>query len=153
MVAAPKHMARALTGLRHLSRAVSREELGSANRNKATRRLARAHARVANCRRDFLQPLSSELVKTHAELAIEDLAVKNLVRNKRLSRHIADASWGSFEEVLCYKATWHGTTLVVAPRLFPSTKTCSSCGWVKEKMTLAAGLSLCGTGLRLRRRP
>ena len=67
---------------------------------------------------------------THGAICIEDLAVKNMVKNHHLARSINDAAWGQLGSQLRYKADWYGATLVVAPRFFASTKTCSSCGWV-----------------------
>jgi putative transposase len=116
---------------------------GSANRTKARLRLGRLHGRVANRRNDFTHRLSSQIAKTHGAICIEDLAVKNLVKNHHLARSINDAAWGEFGRQLHYKAEWYGAILVVAPRFFASTKTCSSCGWVWQDMTLADRVFAC----------
>ncbi len=91
---------------------------------------------MADQRHDFCHRLSSELVKTHDALCLEDLAVANLVRDPHLARQIADASWGRFAQMVTYKSAWFGSDLCVAPRFYPSTKTCSACGWLWSDMTL-----------------
>jgi putative transposase len=95
------------------------------------------HAQVADRRRDFLHRTSTRLVKTHDGLCVEDLAIQNLVRNRHLARAISDAGWGEFARLVAYKASWYHCELVVAPRFFASTKTCSGCGRFKESMALS----------------
>jgi putative transposase len=128
---------RRLSRLRRRSRALSRTQGGSRNHAKAARRLAREHAYIANARRTFLHEVSSQLIKNHAQLAIEDLAVDNLVRHNRLARGIRDAAWSELARQLVYKAGWFGTDLVVCDRWYASSRTCSRCGTVKERMELA----------------
>jgi putative transposase len=148
----PKPMAGRLGRLRRRSRALSRARRGSHNRFKAARALAREHARIADARRNFLHQVSSQLVKTHARLAIEDLTVANLVRNKHLSRAISDAGWAELARQLTYKTAWLNGELVVCDRWFPSTRTCSCCGEVKRQMTLAERIFSCDAcGLRMDR--
>jgi putative transposase len=109
--------------------------------------LAREHARIANIRRHFLHEVSSQLAKTHSRLAIEDLATANLIRNRNLSRAIADAGWAELDRQLAYKAAWCGGELVICDRWFASTKTCSACGTPKQQLGLAERTfhcSLCG---------
>jgi putative transposase len=106
---------RSLTQLRRADRTAARRQKGSQNRRKANDRLGVIHARVANQRKDFLHRSSNTLVKTHDRLCLEDLAVQNMARNRRLSRHIADAGWATFRSMVTYKATWYGTELVIAP--------------------------------------
>ncbi len=144
-VSAPRPLERSVGSLRRASRTLSRRQLGSQNRKKARVRLQLIHAQVADQRRDFCHRLSSALVKTHDALCLEDLAVANLVRNKRLARQIADASWGRFSEMVSYKADWYGSELCVAPRFFPSTKTCSACGWLWSDMSLKDRTFICAT--------
>jgi putative transposase len=144
-VSAPRPLERSLGSLRRASRTLSRRQPGSQNRRKARVRLQLIHAQVADQRRDFCHRLSSELVKTHDALCLEDLAVANLVRNKRLARPIADASWGHFAQMVSYKAEWFGSDLCVAPRFFPSTKTCSACGWLWSDMALKDRTFICAT--------
>jgi len=125
------------------SRSLSLKVPGSVNRTKARARLGRLHGRVANRRSDFTHRLSSQIAKTHGAICIEDLALKNMVKNHHLARSINDAAWGELASQLRYKADWYGATLVVAPRFFASTKTCSSCGWVWKEMTLAQRVFAC----------
>jgi putative transposase len=129
--------------LRRYSRALSRARRGSGNRAKAARRLRREHARIADARLSFLHEVSSQLVKNHAWLAMEDLAVTNLVQNNRLARAIGDAAWSEFARQLAYKAEWFGAELVVCDRWFASSKTCSRCGVTKERMALAERFFAC----------
>ncbi len=134
---APKPLQRGMVRLRRLSRAVSRTQSRSCNRAKATRRLSRQHARIADVRRSFLHQVSSQLVKTHDRLCLEDLAVANLMTNRHLARAIGDAAWAELARQLAYKATWFAAEVVVCDRWFASTKTCSGCGMVKQRMGLA----------------
>lgn len=95
-------------------------------------RFARLHRRIVNIRNDFLHKLSTDLAKTRPVVVLEDLNVKGMVRNRHLARHIADAGWGRFREMMKYKTSWYGSMLLTAPAFFPSTKTCSVCGSVKD---------------------
>jgi putative transposase len=140
---APKPLQRGMVGLRRRSRAVSRAQPRSSNRAKATRRLSRQHARIANMRRSFLHEVSSKLVQTHDRLCLEDLTVANLMGNRRLARAIGDAAWTELGRQLTYKAAWLGAELVVCDRWFASTKTCSGCGMVKQQMRLAERIYRC----------
>jgi putative transposase len=142
-IQAPTPLTRALPKLRRANRAVSRKRPGSRNRAKAVRRLGRVHGRVADQRRWFTHQVSTGLVKTHDRLCVEDLAVANLVRNRHLARSIADAGWGQLHQQLVYKAIWYGTELTVAPRFFPSSKTCSRCGRRNPQLSLAARVFRC----------
>jgi putative transposase len=139
----PQHLVAAGPALARASRSVSRKVVGSANRTKAVVRLGRFHGRVANRRRDITHRISSTIAKTQGAIYIEDLAVKNMVKNAHLARSIHDAAWGELASQLRYKSAWFGATLVVAPRFFASTKTCSSCGWVCQEMTLAERVFRC----------
>jgi putative transposase len=134
---------RSLRALRRAGGRAARRQKGSQNERKAHDRLRVIHARVANQRKDFLHRSSSALVKTHDRLCVEDLAVSNLVRNRPLARHIADAGWGTFRQMVDYKASWYRTELLIAPRWFPSTRTCSSCGWHWAEMALSDRVFRC----------
>jgi putative transposase len=149
---APKPLEHSMVGLRRRSRAAARAEPRSRNRAKATRRLSRKHARITGIRRTFLHEVSSQLVKTHDRLCLEDLAVANLIRNKHLTRAIGDAAWTEFARQLGYKAGWFDAELVVCDRWFASTKSCSGCGVVKQQMGLAERIFRCaGCGLAIDR--
>jgi putative transposase len=133
---APKPLVKRLGRLRRQSRSFARTRVGSKRRARAAQRLAREHARIANIRRSCLHEVSSQLAKTHSRLAIENLAVANLVHNKRLARAIADVGWAELARQLAYKMAWLDGELVVCDRWFASTKTCSACGKIKHHMRL-----------------
>ncbi len=134
---------RSQTALQIADRRASAKKLHSKNRRRANARLTLIHARVADQRRDFCHRVSSALVKTHDHLCLEDLAVHNMVKNRHLSKAISDASWGMFARMVTYKAAWYGTELSIAPRFYPSTKTCSGCGWVVDVMGLGDRMFSC----------
>jgi putative transposase len=145
---APKPLRRGMVGLRRRSCAASRSQPRSCNQAKAIRRLSRQNARIADTRRSFLHAVSSQLVKTHDRLCLEDLAVANLMANRHLARAIGDAAWAEFARQLGYKAAWFGAELIACDRWFPSTKTCSRCGTIKQHMGLAERIFRCdGCGL------
>ena len=132
----PKHEQRDRKRLARAQRNLSRKTEGSANRQKARLRVARAHARITDRRRDFLHQLSTRLVRENQAVVIEDLAVRNMVKNHSLARAIFDAAWRELRSMLEYKADWYGRTLIVVDRWFPSSKLCSSCGHQAAKMPL-----------------
>lgn len=132
----PKHERRDRTRLARAQRALTRKQQGSANRDKARRKVARIHARIADRRRDFLHKLSTRLVRENQVVMIEDLSVRNMVRNRGLARAISDASWAKFRSMLEYKAAWYGREVITVDRWFPSSKTCSACGALAEEMPL-----------------
>jgi len=149
---APKPLRRGMVGLRRLSRRAGRALPRSRNRAKATLRLSRQHARIANARRSFLHEVSSQLVQTHDRLCLEDLAVANLMTNRHLAGAIGDAAWTELARQLGYKSAWFGAELVFCDRWFPSTKTCSRCGTVKQQLGLAERTFRCdGCGLAIDR--
>ena len=133
----PKHLLNNLVRLKVLRRRASRKVKGSANRRKANQRVAHQHERITNCRKDFLHQLSSKLVKNHDGLAIEDLAVKNLLKNHKLAQAISDVSWAEFRRQLEHKCEWQGKHLLVIGRFQTSTKLCSTCGYTNHTLTLA----------------
>jgi putative transposase len=123
--------------LAHHQRNLSRTQKGSANRRKAAARLAHAHARVAAVRSQALHRFSAQLACARHVIVIEDLATAQLLGNHSLAGAIADQGWAELARQLAYKTDWHGGTLIVADRWYPSSKTCSCCGWVKPKLSLA----------------
>ncbi|MGX4694702.1 RNA-guided endonuclease InsQ/TnpB family protein [Streptomyces sp. JNUCC 63] len=132
----PRHERRDRDRLARAQRELSRKAKGSANREKARRKVARVHARITDRRRDFLHKLSTRLVRENQTVVIEDLTVRNLLRNGRLARAISDAAWTELRIMLEYKCAWYGRELVVIDRWFPSSKLCGACGTVREKLPL-----------------
>ncbi len=122
--------------LRRVQKALSRKQKGSNNRSKARLNVARVHQEISDARKDFLHKLTTRLVRENQMIAIEDLAVKNMVRNRKLALCISDASWGELVRQLEYKCDWYGRTLVKIDRWFPSSKRCGSCGYIVEKLPL-----------------
>lgn len=134
----------ALRHVKHLQRAVSRSQKGSANRRKAVARLGRAHARASAVRADALHTFTARLSRNHGVVVVEDLKTRNLMANHSLAQAIGDQGWGELARQLDYKTTRHGGLLLVADRWFASSKTCSACGAVRPKLTLAERTYRCG---------
>ncbi|MDR6318573.1 putative transposase [Actinoplanes couchii] len=132
----PRHERADRQRLARAQRALARKEKGSRNRDKAWLKVARVHARIADRRRDYLHQLTTRLVCENQTIVIEDLAVANLLKNHILARAISDASWRMFREFLTYKCFWYGRDLIVNDRWFPSTRLCSRCGRLGEKLPL-----------------
>ncbi len=135
-IANPRHFKRLRYKLRQAQKALSRKVKGSNNREKALAQVARIHAKVADVRTDFLHKLTTRLVRENQTIAVEDLAVKNMMKNHKLAQAIADASWSELVRQLEYKAAWYGRTLVKIDRWFPSSKRCGNCGHVVDKLPL-----------------
>ncbi|MFI5916782.1 IS607 family element RNA-guided endonuclease TnpB [Dactylosporangium sp. NPDC051541] len=141
----PRHLAAAQARFRALGRSLSRKrgpdrrtaQRPSRRWQRAAARHVRAHARVANLRRDGLHKLTTGLAREYGTVVVEDLNVAGMLANRRLARHIADAGFGEIRRQLKYKTAWHGGRLVMADRWYPSSKTCSGCGAVKTKLTLS----------------
>ena len=123
----PKPYKALMYRLRRLSKSLSRKQKGSNNRKKAKINLARLHYRIANIRRNAQHQLTTQLVNDYDVIGIEDLHVKGMMKNRRLSRSIADMGFGEFRRQLEYKASSVGRTLVIADRWFASSKICSHC--------------------------
>jgi putative transposase len=126
-IASPRLLRRAENKLRRAQRALSRKEPGSKNRDKAKARLARAHAKVADARRDFCHQLSTALIRDNQAVAVEDLAVKALART-RMAKSVHDAGWSGFVAMLEYKARLYGRAFHKIGRFEPTSQTCSACG-------------------------
>lgn len=124
----PKSIKGSREKLARAQRNQDRKKLGSNNYNKARLKVASIHQKIVNIRTNFLQKLSTQLIRENQTIAIEDLGVSNMIRNRKLSRCISEQGWRDFRGMLEYKANWYGRELVVVDRFFPSSKTCSCCG-------------------------
>ncbi|GIF78168.1 RNA-guided endonuclease InsQ/TnpB family protein [Asanoa siamensis] len=142
----PRHERRDRERLAKAQRNLCRKEKGSKNRDKARLLVARIHARITDRRRDHLHKLSSTIVRENQTIVIEDLTVRNMLKNGSLARAISDAAWRQLRIMLEYKADWHGRDLVVVDRWFPSSKLCSACGVLAEKMPLTVREWVCRCG-------
>jgi putative transposase len=142
----PPHERRDRARLARAQRELCRKAKGSANREKARRKVARVHARITDRRRDFLHKLTTRLVRENQTVVIEDLTVRNLLKNGRLARAISDAAWTHLRSMLEYKCAWYGRDLVTVDRWFPSSKLCGTCGTVREKLPLNVREWTCDCG-------
>ncbi|WP_201594096.1 IS200/IS605 family element RNA-guided endonuclease TnpB [Psychrobacter fulvigenes] len=122
------------------AKAANRKLSDNRNYQKQRIKVAKVYERITNCRKDFLHKLSFNLIKNHDVIAIEDLNVKSMVKNKKLSKAISDSSWSAFTTMLAYKADWYGKKLVKIDRWYPSSKTCSGCGHLLNKADLPLSL-------------
>ena len=157
-IANPQHLDRKARNLKRYQRQVARKQRGSNNRRKAKRKVARAHRKVRHARADFLHRTSSNLVRRADTIAIEDLNVAGMTRSAKrttekpgrnvkqkagLNRRVLDAAMGEFRRQLEYKTTRAGTTLIVIDRWYPSSKTCSACGYLLSKLSLSTRAWTC----------
>jgi putative transposase len=117
-------------------RRLAKKQAKSKNRLKAKQKVARIHAKIADCRRDFTHKLTTTLINENQVICVENLAVKNMVKNPNLAKSIHDANWGELVRQLEYKAGWYGRTVVAIDRWYPSSKRCSCCGYTLEKLHL-----------------
>lgn len=147
-IANPRHERADRRKLAKAQRALARKQNGSANRVKARQRVARIHARIADRRRDHLHQLTTRLVRDNQTVVIEDLSVRNMLRNHRLARAISDAAWTNLRTMLAYKTQWYGRELLVVDRWYPSSKVCSSCGRLAESMPLNVREWTCSCGAK-----
>ncbi|HEV2458904.1 MAG TPA: RNA-guided endonuclease TnpB family protein [Ktedonobacterales bacterium] len=132
----PRFFHRDAHRLAKAQRRLGKKQLGSKNRVKARRKVARIHARIADRRRDFLHQLSTRLIRENQTICIESLHVKAMVKHPTLAQAIHDVGWGELVRQLTYKATWYGRTLVAVDKWYPSSKRCSACGHVLGSLSL-----------------
>ena len=129
IVSNPKFLEKSSRKLRREQRKLSKKQKGSNNRNKQRIRVAKVHEKITNQRDDFLQKVSTMLISENQVICIEDLKIKNMVRNHKLARCISSVSWGKFFDMLEYKANWYGNNIIKVPTMYPSSQTCSCCGY------------------------
>lgn len=132
----PRHTRKYAEKLAKYQRRLSKKKLGSSNRNRARHKVAKVHAKIADCRVNSLHKISSRLINENQVVCVESLRVKNMIKNPKLSKSIADAGWGELVRQLEYKAEWKGRKVIKIDQWFPSSKRCSSCGFIKNKLPL-----------------
>ena len=130
----PKHLSRSLLKLAIEQRKLSHMKKGGKNRNKQRIKVARLHRRIRNQRNDFLQKLSSKYINENQVIVLEDLNIKQMEQDSRLSRLIVDASWSKFVSMLEYKGNWYGRDIIKVPTYYPSSQLCSSCGYQNKEI-------------------
>jgi len=135
-IANPKHFKKLRKKLKKKQKALSRKQKGSNNRKKARVQVANIHAQITDARQDFLHKLTTQLTRENQTIVVEDLAIKNMVKNHKLALAISDASWGELIRQLAYKCEWYGRELVKIDRWFPSSKRCGNCGYIVDKLPL-----------------
>ncbi|MFD7052606.1 RNA-guided endonuclease InsQ/TnpB family protein [Streptomyces mirabilis] len=145
-IANPRHERRDRAALARQQRRLAKKEKGSANRARARLKVAKIYARIADRRRDTLHKITTRLVRENQTIVIEDLTVRNMVRNHRLARAISDAAWSEFRSMLKYKAAWYGREVIAVDRWFPSSRLCSVCGTLRDRMPLNVRTWTCDCG-------
>jgi len=148
MIKNPKFLRKSEDKLRKLQKDLSRTKKGSNNRNKARIKVAKQHEKIANQRKDFLRKLSKKLINENQVIALETLKIKNMMKNHKLAKAVADVSWSEFVRQLEYKANWHGREILRIDTWYPSSQICSSCGHKDGKKELSIRewiCSECGT--------
>ena len=125
----PKYLEKSQEKLKREQRKLSRKKKDSKNKQKQRKRVARVHEKIANQRNDFIHKITTKLVSENQVIAVEDLNIKGLLKNHKLARAISSVSWSKFYDTLEYKAEWYGREVIKVPTMYPSSQTCSKCGY------------------------
>ena len=142
----PKFLYKFQKQLKQAQQHLNRKVKGSKQRDRARLKVARIHEKITNSRNDMQHKVSMSLIKKYDMIALEDLNVKGMVKNHCLAKAISDSSWSSFVTKLTYKAQWYGKQVIKIDRFFPSSKTCSDCGHIKESLDLSERVWTCVCG-------
>lgn len=137
LVENPKYLRSSEKKLRKLQKDLSRCQKGSKNREKCRIKVAKQHEKIINQRKDFLQKISTRIIRENQTIVLEDLKVKNMMSNHKLAKSIADVSWGEFVRQLEYKADWYGREIIKIDTWYPSSQICSNCGHRDGKKALS----------------
>jgi putative transposase len=132
----PKHFKKLRKKLKRTQKALARKQKGSNNRKKARVQVAKVYAEIADARKDFLHKLTTQIIRENQTIVVEDLAIKNMMKNHKLALAISDASWGELIRQLSYKCEWYGRELIKIDRWFPSSKRCGNCGQIINELPL-----------------
>lgn len=132
----PKALNKNLRKLKRKQRQFSRKKKGSKNREKAKLKLAKLHFKISNIRKDCLHKITSKIINENQVIVLEDLKVSKMMKNHKLAREISDVGFYEFKRQIEYKAKWYGRNVILADTFYPSSKTCSSCGWKNEDLKL-----------------
>ena len=132
----PKHFKKLCKKLKRTQKALARKQKGSNNRKKARVQVAKVYAEIADARKDFLHKLTTQILRENQTIVVEDLAIKNMMKNHKLALAISDASWGELIRQLSYKCQWYGRELIKIDRWFPSSKRCGNCGHIINELRL-----------------
>lgn len=143
MIKNPKYLHKSKKRLKKLQKDLSRCKKGSKNREKCRIKLAKQHEKIANQRKDFLNKLSHKLIMENQQICLEALKIKNMMKNHKLAKSIADVSWGEFVRQLEYKSDWYGREIIKIDTWYPSTQICSNCGHKDGKKALSIREWIC----------
>lgn len=132
----PKYLKKSLKKLKYEQKQLSKKNKGSNNRNKQRILVSLIHEKITNKRMDFLHKLSQKIINENQVICLENLSVKNMIKNHKLAQSISDASWSKFLDMLKYKSEWNDRQLVQIDRFYPSTKSCSECHYINDNLTL-----------------